>query len=90
MRPRFLTGDMVQASPSGFHYGPYVRGMVISVQQSNNVPDARERGLQDLQPWSYWVMTSEWENVGPHIVGPLASDNIRPFPGPIPKHRPPQ
>lgn len=81
---------MVMASPSGFHYGPYVRGLVISVQQSNSVPDAAIRGMSDRQPWSYWIMTSEWEGVAPHIVGPLSSDNVKPLDAHLPKHRPAQ
>jgi hypothetical protein len=85
MRPRFLTGDMVQVSPLEFIHGPYVRGMVISVQQSNNVPDAKVRGLSDLQPWSYWIMTSGWDGVGPHIYGPIHDTYVRPFPGPVPR-----
>ncbi len=85
MQPRFLTGDMVQVSPSELIYGPYVRGLVISVQQSNSVPDAKERGLEDLQSWSYWVMTSSWGDVGPKIVGPIMGAYVYPFPGPVPK-----
>lgn len=81
MQPRFLTGDMVQVSPSRLIMGPYVRGMVISVQQSNSVPDAKERGLENIQQWSYWVVTSD----GPYIVGPIGGAYVYPFPGPTPQ-----
>lgn len=85
MKPSWKTGDLVTAAcPSQPLDSPnegwsvLVRAMVISVQQSNSVPDARARGLQDIQPWSYWVFTMGDGDWHCKIVGPLRSDQVRP------------
>ena len=71
--PLYKTGDLVTASvpfESGID-GLTYSGLIISVQQSNSVPDAKVRGLENLQPWSYWVFTSECK-----VLGPLSQDRI--------------
>ena len=47
-----------------------VNALVISVQRSDQVPDARERGLTDSQPWDYWLMTYGTSPFGTKFVGP--------------------
>ena len=54
MRPRFLTGDMVEVEP--LSAGVFQPGMVVAVKQANDVPDAKVRGLSNLQAWSYYVL----------------------------------
>jgi hypothetical protein len=72
MRPKFLTGDAVDIG-----WGqPMVRGLVIAVQQANQIPDAVIRGLSNLQQWHYWVLTSN-EGIS-QIAGPLAQSDIFP------------
>lgn len=81
MRPRWKTGDLVSvAIPHSSVSSDVVRAMIICVQQSNNVPDAEVRGLKDLQPWSYWVLTlAPLEHYRWHckIAGPLRQDQVR-------------
>lgn len=81
VKPRWMTGDLVTAAcqyePPGC-FSELVRGIVISVQQSNSVPDAEQRGLKDIQPWSYWVLTSGKGDWHCKIVGPLRQDQVRP------------
>jgi hypothetical protein len=61
MRPTHLTGDLVE-----FDSGQWRRtGIVVSVQQSNQVPDAKARGIENVFPWMYWVFD------GREIVGPM-------------------
>jgi len=78
MRPRYLTGDMVRLRARG-EYRIWGDGMVISVQQANNVPDAKERGLQGLQPWSYYVLlrSRPWQEF--MISGPWHEDEVLPW-----------
>ena len=57
MKPDILPGDLVEAEP--IQAGVFHPGIVISVQQANEVPDAHIRGLADLQPWSFWVFFPE-------------------------------
>jgi hypothetical protein len=39
--------------------------LVISVQQSKQVPDANVRGLANVYPWRYWVFD------GTKVLGPM-------------------
>lgn len=57
MKPDILPGDMVETEP--LQAGVFQPGIVISVRQANEIPDAKVRGLQDTQPWSYWIFFPE-------------------------------
>lgn len=77
MHPRFMTGDIVECdmmSTGSYH----VQGMIISVQQSNSIPDADIRGLHDLQPWSYWILCSNDKYYGTRIMGPFIQSLVAP------------
>ena len=67
MKPTFLPGDLALLVPE--HWQQFNPVMVVSVTQSNNVPDAKERGLNDLQSWSYWVLRHNGS--GLKLMGPL-------------------
>jgi len=71
MLPRFLTGDLVEVQPvTAMSFRP---AMVISVQQSNNVPDAHVRGLDNVYGWSYWVMFTDGKIQGPLMPTQVSS-----------------
>ena len=65
MRSDIVPGDMVTIGAVDRPRPPlgsgivFPMGIVISVVQANEVTDADIRGLTDLQPWSYYVMTSD-------------------------------
>lgn len=67
MRPTFLPGDLAMLVPQ--HWQGFNPVMVISVTQSNSVPDAEERGLNNLQLWLYWVLSHDGS--GLQLMGPL-------------------
>jgi hypothetical protein len=52
--------------------------MVISVQQANSVPDAKLRGLDGYQPWSYWVLTGGDGYYSLKVMGPLMQYQVYP------------
>lgn len=58
MRSDILPGDLVKLLET-FGDGTFKAALVIGVRQANEVPDAEARGMVDLQPWSYYVMTSD-------------------------------
>lgn len=62
--PRFVVGDLVKIHPVMLD-GTRNTGIVVSVRQSNFIPDAKARGLADVFEWSYWVFN------GDAIVGPM-------------------
>lgn len=61
MRPSYLAGDLVEFD----HDRGRRCGIVVSVQQSSQVPDAHFRGIANVFPWSYYVFDGE------KIVGPM-------------------
>lgn len=63
MRPAHMTGDLVVTGKGNMRR----LGIVVSVQQSNNVPDALYRGIPSVFAWSYYVFD------GRKVIGPLES-----------------
>lgn len=62
VRPRYLTGDMVQVEPvTAMSFRP---GIVVCVRQANSVPDAHIRNMSNIYPWSYWVFFPEGPDDG--------------------------
>lgn len=61
MHPGYVIGDLVE-----FGIGTMRRtAIVVSVQESTQVPDARVRGIEGVFPWAYWVFD------GSKMCGPI-------------------
>ena len=71
MKPQFVPGDQVAVVPVHMTGSWLVPAIVVSVQQSNEIPDVLERGLGSWQPWSYWVLTFQNNYCGTRVMGPL-------------------
>jgi len=67
MHPTHLTGDLVEIGVGSMRR----TAIVVSVQQSNQVPDAIARGLVNLFPWTYYVFD------GQKIVGPVYARHLK-------------
>jgi len=78
VRPRYVSGDMVSVVPVHMTGSLTVPAMVISVRQSNDLPDARFRGLTNLGSWSYWVLTTDNVYCGVRVMGPLMGYEVFP------------
>jgi hypothetical protein len=71
MKPAFVPGDPVLLTlHQDVGKSWQVNALVISVQPSDQIPDAKERGLTDSQPWKYWVMTYGDTPYGIRFLGP--------------------
>lgn len=70
-----MTGDLVEVEPQP---GVFQPGVVVAVKQANEVPDAAIRGLDLLQPWSYYVLFPDCcQNPKRRgIQGPYASTQV--------------
>lgn len=67
MQPTHLTGDLVEI----YVGAKRSTAIVVSVQQSDQVPDALARGITNVFPWKYYVFD------GQKIVGPMSSGCIK-------------
>jgi hypothetical protein len=70
MKPTFLSGDRVKCIIDAHWTRTGVdNGTVISVVQSDMIPDASVRGIQVVWSWSYYVLLDN----GPKVLGPVPS-----------------
>jgi len=77
MKPSFLPGDAVTVVPVHLTGSLRVPALVISVQPSDQVPDAVERGLGELQPFKYWVMSYGDTPWGIKFWGPFRAFELK-------------
>jgi len=77
VKPQYVPGDQVAVIPVHMTGSWLVPALVLSVQQSNEIPDVKARGLGDWQPWSYWVLTFQNNCCGTRIMGPLSSTEVQ-------------
>ena len=77
MRPRYMTGDMVQIEPvTAMSFRP---GIVVCVRPANDVPDGHIRNMSIVYPWSYWVFFPEGSSdkrSGVGLRGPFMSAEL--------------
>lgn len=57
MSTDIFPGDLVDVAP--WEAGSFRPAIVISVQKTNDVPDAYVRGLANVYPYSYWLFFPE-------------------------------
>jgi len=77
VNPSFLPGDAVTVVPVHLTGTLRVPALVISVRESDQVPDAWERGLGCTQPYNYWVMTYGNHAWGIKFMGPYKAYELK-------------